>query len=387
MKSGVTSIHIWVPSIADTGGIQLYSWCMAKALRELFPDAHIRIFSRSDSTGPACDIKDVRIHGFGTWKGRLGHFYFALAAGWALLRQRPSFCLTTHPAFARVLQWMPMLGIPCLSAAHGVEVWGAPLRKLRAALSRLSGVLPVSHFTREVLIEQGQLHPDRVVVVPDTLREDLFSPGPKPGSLLTRHGLQMDQPVLLTIGRLAANEAYKGHDQVIAALPAIRAIHPAVRYLIVGRGDDESRLRTCVAQHGQQEAVIFAGFVPDCELADYYRLCDVFVMPSTGEGFGIVFLEAIASGKPCIVGNQDASPEAIGDGRWGLTINPRSPTAIAEAVIKLISGEHAKPWLQEPQTLHREVMETYGFRAFKRRLLGALHQLIPATKQESAIGN
>lgn len=385
MKSGVTSIHVWVPGIADTGGIQHYSWCMTKALRELFPNAQIRVFSRSDLSDFVSEIKNVEVRGFGHRKGRLGHVCFALVAGCALLRQRPSFCMTTHPAFAKVLQWMPMLGIHCLSAAHGVEVWGAPLRRLRSALSRLSGILSVSHFTQNVLIDQGRLNPARVAVLPDTFREDGFSPGPKPLSLLTRHGLRANQPVLLTVGRLAATEAYKGHDQVIAALPAIRASNPEVRYVIVGTGDDQPRLQACAVRHGQSDAVIFAGFIPEHELPEYYRLCDAFVMPSTGEGFGIVYLEALASGRPCIVGNQDASPEAIGNGRWGFAVDPRSPAAIAEAVIKLMTRAHDKPWLHEPATLRQEVIERYGFAAFKQSLVRALQQLVPTIHQESGI--
>jgi glycosyltransferase involved in cell wall biosynthesis len=157
-----------------------------------------------------------------------------------------------------------------------------------------------------------------------------------------------------------------------------------VRYLIAGRGDDEPRLRELVSEFGQEEAVIFAGFVPDKELADHYRLCDVFVMPSTGEGFGIVYLEAIACGKPCVAGNVDASPEALGDGRWGFVVNPRSPEEIADAVVKILSGDHNKPWLKEPETLRVEVVERYGSKAFERSLRAALEQLVPGLVKRCA---
>jgi len=174
---------------------------------------------------------------------------------------------------------------------------------------------------------------------------------------------------------------------VIAALPQIRRTHPEVRYVIAGRGDDEPVFASAWLLHGQEEAVVFAGFVPENELADYYRLCDAFVMPSTGEGFGIVYLEALASGRPCIVGQADASPEAIGHGRLGFVIDPRSPDDITNAVLKLLSRQHDKPWLHEPETLRREVIALYGFHAFKQHLANALRQLIPALKSVSRIQN
>ena len=161
-------------------------------------------------------------------------------------------------------------------------------------------------------------------------------------------------------------------------MPGIRRGHPEVRYVIVGAGDDLARLQACAVSHGQEDAVIFAGFIPDHELADYYRLCDAFVMPSTGEGFGIVYLEALASGRPCIVGNQDASPEAIGNGRLGFVVNPRSPHEIVAAVTQLLSRQHDKPWLHEPETLRSEVIRLYGFQAFRSHLARALRPLVPA---------
>ncbi|MDB6140174.1 MAG: putative glycosyltransferase, partial [Verrucomicrobiaceae bacterium] len=141
-------------------------------------------------------------------------------------------------------------------------------------------------------------------------------------------------------------------------------------------------------EHGQQEAVIFTGFIPENELPDYYRLCDAFVMPSTGEGFGIVYLEALASGRPCIVGNTDASPEAIGNGRLGLVVDPHSVAAITAAVIQLLTRHHSKPWLHEPETLQHDVAKLYGWQAFKRSLNKALAALLPAiSNNENASGS
>jgi phosphatidyl-myo-inositol dimannoside synthase len=369
------SIYLWVPGISDTGGIQHYSWCMAQALRELFPETKLTILSRNDLTVDAAHLPGVRVVCCGAWTGKWGHIYYAVTNILRAWLRPGDLHLSTHPAFARTIRLASLFHGLSVTAAHGIEVWGAALQRIRSALKQVNAIFSVSEFTAKILVSEGGLSPEAVMVVPDTFKEQSFCPGPQSEVLLLRHGLLPDQPVLLTVGRLAASEAYKGQDQVIAALPEIRKQFPLTRYLIAGRGDDEPRLRALAKDLGQEDAVIFVGYVPQAELADYYRLADAFVMPSTGEGFGIVFLEAIASGKPCVAGNQDASPEALGDGRWGFSVNPRSPVEIASAVVKLLSRQHDKPWLHEPETLRREVIERYGFDAFKRSLAQALGKI------------
>ena len=377
MASSRPHFHVWVPSIAETGGIQHYSVRLVQALVDLFPGGRIEVLSKNDVTVPHMP-EQVQVRTFGRIPNKLRTMAFAASGISLAMHQRPTAMIATHPHFARALFVARCItGSPYLACAHGIEAWGHLRGSFRHALAGAAGLLPVSEFTRGALLDEGRLDPERICVVPDTFAEEAFAPGPKPAHLLQRHGLHPGQPVLLTVGRLSASEAYKGQDQVIASLPAIRKTLPDMRYIIAGTGDDEPRLRRCVVEHGQTDAVIFAGFVSGHELADYYRLCDAFVMPSTGEGFGIVFLEALASGRPCIVGNVDASPEAIDHGRLGFAVDPHSPSEIADAVIQLLTKQHDKPWLNEPETLRQEVIRLYGFEAFKRSLSKALTTLLP----------
>ena len=372
MTPGSPHFHIWVPGIGETGGIQHYSACFIRALDELFLGARIDVFSKNDLVG------DARTKSFGRFPSKIRTTAYA-ATGIALaLKEKPSLSISTHPHFARAQAIAQRVsGVPYLTCAHGVEIWGHLNGSLLQALRGAAGILPVSEFTRQVMIRDGALNPETIKVVADTFREDHFAPGPKPDFLLQRHHIQADQPVLLTVGRLSASEAYKGQDKVIAALKFVRQTLPNAKYIIAGSGDDRARLEKCAADHGQADAVIFAGFVPDAELPDYYRLCDAFVMPSIGEGFGIVYLEALASGRPCIVGNADASPEAIANGRLGFVVDPFSVSAIADAVISLLTRNHDKPLLNDPEALCREVIELYGFTAFKRGLHSALTKFVP----------
>lgn len=368
------SIHLWVSGIEETGGIQHYSDCCVQALRVIYPRAQLRVFSKNDShSDPAS-----RLHAFGPWSGKLHTPVFAAAGlAWAL-KERPDFIFATHPHFMKALAPLTRLGIPCLTAAHGIEVWGQMGGRFGTAMRAASGILPVSAFTRDVIHREAAVPMSRMRVVPDTFRAENFTPGPKCPTLLQRYGLKPNQPVILTIGRLSASERYKGQDQILLAMPSLIRELPDLHYILGGRGDDEQRLRQLCAELGLEKNVTFTGFIPEAELADHYRLADLYVMPSTGEGFGIVYLESLACGRPCLVGDQDASPEAIAHGRLGFIVSPRDSAQIANAVLSFFRRQHDKPWLHEPETLHREVVKLYGEQAFRGCLQQALSELLPS---------
>ena len=119
--------------------------------------------------------------------------------------------------------------------------------------------------------------------------------------------------------------------------------------------------------------MIFTGYVPDEELVAYYNLCDVFVMPSKGEGFGIVYLEALACGKPVVAGNHDGAREPLLDGRLGMLVDADSPSEVAAAVISIFSGS-ADVRLLDPEYLRTEVIRNFGPDAFQQRLNRALNR-------------
>jgi phosphatidylinositol alpha-1,6-mannosyltransferase len=146
--------------------------------------------------------------------------------------------------------------------------------------------------------------------------------------------------VLLTVSRLVKR---KGHDLVFKALPIIAEQIPQVTYLIVGSGSQEAHLRTLATELGVADRVVFSGYAPEGDLPSYYNACDVFVMPSRQiegregiEGFGIVYLEANACGKPVIGGNSGGVAEAVQDGVTGFLVDPLDHHAFASAVTKLL---------------------------------------------------
>lgn len=226
--------------------------------------------------------------------------------------------------------------IPLWVQVHGIEAWAEPGGSVRRAMRQAQLVTSVSRHTRARLLAWCDIAPERVRILPNTVSGE-FQPRPRRPDLVARYGLD-GRKVVLTVGRLSAREGYKGHDRVIAALPHVLGRLTEATYLVVGDGDDLQRLGKAAEAAGVAGRVIFTGGVPQDELADYFALADVFAMPSTGEGFGIVFLEAVASGLPVIGGDRDGTRDALADGRIGTLVDPGDMDLLAEAIISGLGG-------------------------------------------------
>jgi phosphatidyl-myo-inositol dimannoside synthase len=232
-----------------------------------------------------------------------------------------------------------LLRAPLWVQVHGVDAWDELSSLYRRPVETAALITSVSRYTRRRLLEWVGIDPVRVKVLPNTV-DPRYQPGPKPGYLLERYATGGGK-VLMTVSRLASSDRYKGHDRVIGALPRVLLDHPETIYIIVGDGDDRPRLETLAAEYGVAEKVRFAGQVAAEELPDYFRLADLMVMPSTGEGFGIVFLEAMATGIPVIGGNQDGTLDPIADGVLGRAVNPDNQEEIASAICTALSAAPA----------------------------------------------
>ncbi|MBI3878484.1 MAG: glycosyltransferase family 4 protein [Verrucomicrobia bacterium] len=371
-------VHLWIPDYqSGKGGIQVFTNYFIRALEQLLPDSAISIFSKNDTSLPplSARISPTRFRSAGWWPAALRTSVFSAQIVRRALAERPDLVISTHVNFTPVARWLRRLaGLRYVTVAHGVDVWGVRSGSLPQALRGAERVLAVSHFTRDRLLEDMKLDPQRVAVLPNTFDPEQFQPSPKPRYLLKRHGLRPDQPVILTVTRLASAERYKGYDQILQSLPAIRAAVPNVRYVLAGRGPDRPRVEAMIRELGVGEAVTLAGYIPDHELCDYYNLCDVFAMPSKGEGFGIVFLEALACGKPVLAGNKDGSVDALLNGELGVLIDPDSRAAIEEALIAMLQRRHPLAILNDPARLRRQVIEAYAFPQFVKILGGHLRE-------------
>jgi len=372
-------VHLWVPDYeSSVGGIQTFTRFFVHAVGECLPAAHLTVFSKQDNSQPvfASRQRPVDFHCAGWWPARLRTAAFTTRLLTSALKHRPELILSTHVNFAPVAAWLKRLRPVCFAAvAHGVDVWGENRRQMDAALRQADRLLAVSQFTRQRLLDAGGFQSDKIGLLPNTVDTERFSPDSKPRHLLKRFGLKPTQPVILTVARLAGEERYKGYDQIIRALPEIRRSVPEIRYVIGGTGPDRARLERMVTELGLTEAVLFAGYIPNHELVSYYNLCDVFAMPSKGEGFGIVYLEALACGKPVLAGNKDGSVDALLNGELGVLIDPDNVVEIAAALTAMLTRRHPLAILQQPEQLRARVIAAYGYGRFVARVAEQLHEL------------
>jgi phosphatidylinositol alpha-1,6-mannosyltransferase len=235
---------------------------------------------------------------------------------------------------ARLVSRQPVLLL------YGIEAW-KPLRdpwSIRL-LKDLRTVVSISDVTLERFVGWSGYDASSHLL-PNSIHAESYGVRPKNQALVRRFGLE-GKRVLLTLGRVVAAERYKGFDEVLAVLAEM---DDDVIYLIAGGGNDVPRLRQKAQKLGVGHRVVFSGLFPEEEKADLYGLADVYVMPSRGEGFGFVFLEAMASGLPVIASRLDGGREAVRNGAIGRLVDPTSTAEIRSAILDaLSSGEKSVP--------------------------------------------
>jgi asparagine synthase (glutamine-hydrolysing) len=242
--------------------------------------------------------------------------------------------------------------------AHGIEVWRSFSLAERLALRGAEKILCVSDFTRRELLRHCPLPDGKAVVLHNAL-DPHFTVRPGPA-------LAQTAPVILSITRLSSADRYKGVDLLIEAMPAVRRAIPGATLRIIGRGDDLPRLQKLCQSLGLPGAVEFLGFVDDEQLAREFDAARLFALPSTREGFGLVFLEAMAHGRPCLGARAGGVPEVITP-ESGLLVEPGDASAVATA---LASGLQAE-W-SEDAVLARA--RSFSYSHFKERLASLLGQ-------------
>ena len=362
------SCHVWLPDLSATrGGIQRYSGFLLAALRRAWPEPSYEIFLKNDRA-PRASLPGVRVHASGGVPRRIRTPAFAAGVAFRALVDRPRLIVVGHLNFAPVLEWLPRRRSPFWIVAHGIEAWGVERPALKRALAMADCVVSVSRHTERRLIEEQDLDPSRIALLPGTFDPELFRPREPSAALMARLGVEPGQPVLLTVARLAGPDRHKGYDVVLEALPAIRARIPGLHYVLVGEGGDRPRIESRVRELGLDRCVTLVGSVPDAELPDYYSLCSAFAMPSKREGFGIVYLEAMACGKPAIAGDRDGARDALLDGEIGVLVDPDDVEAFAAAAVEVVSGAHPNRAIYDSVELRRRVIDSFGPERFRERL-------------------
>lgn len=212
---------------------------------------------------------------------------------------------------------------------YGIEVWRPLSVSARRALSAAQRLISISRHT----LERARPFLPTLAGPPSVLPlalEDRPPHGEVDHALLSRVG----EGFALIVGRMATSERYKGHDELLAALAQLP--HQEARLVVAGQGDDRIRLEALANRLGIASRVTFTGFVSEATLAELYRACGALVMVSMGEGFGLVYLEAMRTGKPTVAARGSAAEEVVVDGETGVLVPPGDPQALAQALSILL---------------------------------------------------
>ena len=234
----------------------------------------------------------------------------------------------SHLSLALVQRYVPgSFRRPYGVFLHGIEAWRHLTPRHQDAIKGASLVVANSSYTARRVSET---HPwiGSIAVCPLALVDADPLP-PVPRSAVSR-------PTVLIVGRLSAAERYKGHDQLLEAWPIVREYVPGARLVVAGDGDDAARLRAKAEGLRLSGAVEFAGFVSEAGREALYRSASAFAMPSLNEGFGLVYLEAMLHGLPCIGSIHDAAGDVIQDGVTGFLVNQRDTAALADRIVRLL---------------------------------------------------
>ncbi|MDD5449789.1 MAG: glycosyltransferase family 4 protein [Candidatus Omnitrophica bacterium] len=362
---------ILVSDIFNIGGIQQYNKLLCGAMETAFRG--------SDFT--AVSLWDTDRHGAGLWRNIkivycgmsritfLRKAVFVVKTAIAVFKEKPGFLICAHRDFAHLaLLLKKIFGLKYAVVTYGTDVWKLKRGLKYSGLKNADVITAISRYTKNAMVQNG-ISQDRIRFLKCAIDTSLFRQKPKNEKLIDDLKIR-NKRVLLTVGRISSEDKYKGHQIMLEVLAALGEEYV---WLVIGGGDDEPLLRQRAREMRVIEKVRFLGEIEGNALIDYYNLCDVFVMPSKGEGFGIVFLEAMACGKPVITGNKDGSADALIDGRLGFMVDPDSVEEIIKAVNLIFTVKENRT---SPEYLIKETGKNFGIDVFNKTVKDIFSEFI-----------
>jgi phosphatidylinositol alpha-1,6-mannosyltransferase len=307
-------VIILTPNLTGADGISAVARLLTRACEA------VTVLALHEPAGKAV-VEGVEVRGAG---GRSSRFVAAAvrvaAAGDPRMR-----VITNHLHLAPAALAFAARGASLLTILHGVEAWKPLTWIQRAALDHSERLVAVSEFSRERFLAVNPHFTNRRV---DVCHLGLTS---APAS----HAGSDPVPTALIVGRMAADERYKGHDLLLDIWRDVAADVPGAVLRIVGDGDDRPRLQQKAAALNLGDQIVFLGRVSDERLAHEYERCTAVVMPSRGEGFGLVFVEAMRGARACI-GCRGSASEIIVDGETGLVLDADDRAKLRQAVVRML---------------------------------------------------
>jgi phosphatidylinositol alpha-1,6-mannosyltransferase len=359
--SDTRRVLVMTPGLDGTDGVSEVSRQAVAAVATAWGRDAVEVWTLAGDRGADSRLDGIRLRSAAGGRARM--------AAWALARSRASLdgslVLVMHVHLAPLALVLAMRGAPVAVFLHGIEAWAPLRRRDAAALDRATMLLANSHHTAARFREANPRFAPRDVAVCH------LGVGPR---AVTSIPPAIDGYALI-VGRLVAGERYKGHDALIDVWPAVRARVPGAILVVVGDGDDRGRLESLARDRGVADQVMFTGRVPAGELAGWYEHAAFFAMPSTGEGFGLVYVEAMRAGQPCLAA-RGAADEILDDGVTGIVVDPAARDRLADALVQLFVDRDGRERMGRAGA--DRVARMFEEHHFAARLLA---QLAPLTAQ------
>jgi phosphatidyl-myo-inositol dimannoside synthase len=354
----VTTLLIAPELFTGGGGIARVLRLYLKALCDLSADGdRVRLLSLNDANADSEDLRRYGASSLSDWRVCSGSkLDFTLSA--IRMSKDCDRIICGHVAQLPVA-WLASMIRPSISyflVAHGIEVWRPFTFLERRSIRGTHRVLCVSDFTKRQLRLHCPIPEGRSVVIPNALDPFL---APK-----TRPSEPGPDPVVLSVSRLSKAEGYKGIDHLISAMPSVLAELPGARLRIVGRGDQLPSLQALVKRLKVSNSVEFAGYRSDSDLHADFEACRLFALPSEKEGFGLVYVEAMAHGRPCLVARSGGAPEVVSE-ETSMTVDYGDVAGIAAAIVAALRRE----WPMDPIL---ERAQVFSYLRFKEHLASIL---------------
>jgi len=353
-------IFIYLKSFSQTGGIETFNQKFIKGLKENsnINDSKVTIISLYDKHNDyKPDSEKVDFFGFNGNK---------IAALRALLRfsKKDTIIFYGHInliPFANIL-YLINLNKKAQFIIHGIDVWYRFPMKRRFLMNKFN-YLAVSNYTKKVFASRNDIDLSRIKIFPNCVDIENVS------SLLD-NPYDKNQFNLFSVTRLDSDDNYKGIDSIIKTLPKLKEKIPNIKYTVIGKGNDKERLENLVSKLGVQEYVEFKGFVKQIE--PYYKHCDLFVLPSNGEGFGIVYLEAMKYKKPVIAANAGGATDVVLNNETGFLCEYDDLECLFNKIIELhVSSKLA---MKLGENGYKYLLKKFTFEKFKERLIRILNE-------------
>lgn len=320
------------------GGIALYNRDLIRALAEMPDVSEVVVVPRVVANPPEAVPTKVRfLTAAAGGKGRyLLHAVRAGSGDYDMI-----VCGHIHLLPLAVLLNL-RIRAPLALMVYGIEAWRQPRRWARTWLDRVDAIWSISAVTRDRMNSWAEQADARYSLLPNAVHLELYGMAAGRQDLSQRYGLRGSK-VIMTLARLSAAERYKGVDEVIELMPSLLKQQPDLKYVVAGDGDDRPRLEQKARALGLGDKVVFTGPVEETDKADYLRMADAFVMPGSGEGFGFVYLEALACGVPAVGSLADGSREALRDGLLGDMVDPDDPASIERGILSALGRPRGIP--------------------------------------------